>query len=115
MGKMEGLRRKFVHLTVIGNYSLPRNKGILFRFPMDAKLASELNKGGKITSGLKNVTDDMKTKNKKQRSGLVKAKSKGGSNIARTTPVLEKQGKKWVIEGQVGKRILLNFNFRWFR
>jgi len=73
-------------------------------------LFAELNKGEGVTSGLKKVTDDMKThKNPALReSGAVPAKAKSGSPKPTKTfgapvatskpPKFELEGKKWAVE-----------------
>jgi len=73
-------------------------------------LFAELNKGEGVTSGLKKVTDDMKThKNPALReSGAVPAKAKSGSPKPAKTfgapvatskpPKFELEGKKWAVE-----------------
>ncbi|KAL8168172.1 hypothetical protein V2J09_009674 [Rumex salicifolius] len=72
----------------------------------------EINSGG-VTSGLKKVTADMKTKNHTNRSGVVSA---GGKEPRKTTaafsktgpPKLELQmGRKWVVENHIGKKDLV--------
>jgi len=72
--------------------------------------------GDAATSGLKRVTDDMKTKNRADRSGVVvpvSAPSKGGAAAgagkagvaARGPPRFELEaGRKWVVENQTGNR-----------
>ncbi|KAJ3672854.1 hypothetical protein LUZ60_006228 [Juncus effusus] len=68
-----------------------------------------------VTAGLKKVTDDMKTKNRADRTGVVniptekgKASLKAGSFSFKTgPPKMELQmGRKWVVENQVGKKSL---------
>ncbi|WIA37219.1 hypothetical protein OEZ86_014170 [Tetradesmus obliquus] len=76
-----------------------------------------LQQGASVTSGLRRVTDDMKAKNRADRSGAVPAavSSAGGARqqpaaaAAPTKPprlVLE-QERKWVVEWQVGQKELL--------
>jgi adenylyl cyclase-associated protein len=72
-----------------------------------AGLFAELNKGGAVTSGLKKVTNDMKTKNrpKGEGDGLVKEVKKNEKVVAPTKPpVLELDGAKWKVEYQVNNR-----------
>ncbi|KAI3423920.1 hypothetical protein D9Q98_009754 [Chlorella vulgaris] len=79
-----------------------------------AALFSELNKGDSVTSGLKRVTDDMKTKNRAERSGTVPAGPAApaaaaaqpkAAAAATKPPRLEcEQGRKWVVENQVSNR-----------
>eukprot|EP00898_Chlorokybus_atmophyticus_P006762 jgi/Chlat1/7087/Chrsp57S06779 len=75
---------------------------------------AELNKGESVTSGLRKVTDDMKTKNRSDRSGAVPS-TVAAASIATTattvnastmrSPVLELQGgRKWVVEHHVDNR-----------
>eukprot|EP00252_Welwitschia_mirabilis_P011087 TRINITY_DN24922_c0_g1_i1.p1 TRINITY_DN24922_c0_g1~~TRINITY_DN24922_c0_g1_i1.p1 ORF type:complete len:484 (+),score=108.89 TRINITY_DN24922_c0_g1_i1:371-1822(+) len=74
----------------------------------------EISKGEAITSGLRKVSDDMKTKNRTDKSGVipvgnVKEKSvTSGSSFSKTGPPrLELQmGRKWVVENQIGKKDL---------
>ncbi|DBA84277.1 TPA: hypothetical protein ACH3X2_006334 [Trebouxia sp. C0005] len=79
---------------------------------------SELNKGGNVTSGLKKVTDDMKTKNRADRSGAVPSSAPSSStttNKATATkapvqapPKLELVlGRKWSIENHTDNRSLI--------
>ena len=74
---------------------------------------NELNKGEAITSGLRKVTDDMKAKNRTDRSGVVAANAakpagSGGAKPAAAAsaavkpPKLALEGKKWAVENQVG-------------
>ncbi|XP_062520558.1 adenylyl cyclase-associated protein 1-like [Corticium candelabrum] len=79
-------------------------------------LFAELNKGSAITSGLKKVTKDQMThKNPALRgSSVVKAADKPTVTTASTDkkpaaqvqaqPVLKLQGKKWIVEHQVGNK-----------
>jgi len=67
-----------------------------------------------VTGGLRKVTDDMKTKNRTDRSGAVPAAAKppaaavptaraAGGAKPRGPPRLELEGgRKWVVENQVG-------------
>eukprot|EP00297_Palpitomonas_bilix_P007956 CAMPEP_0113879000 /NCGR_PEP_ID=MMETSP0780_2-20120614/6991_1 /TAXON_ID=652834 /ORGANISM="Palpitomonas bilix" /LENGTH=475 /DNA_ID=CAMNT_0000865525 /DNA_START=21 /DNA_END=1448 /DNA_ORIENTATION=- /assembly_acc=CAM_ASM_000599 len=71
-------------------------------------LFAELNKGGAITKGLKKVTDDMKAKNRADRSGVVSELPKktpvstaSGKRAPAKPPRFEKEGNKWYIENQV--------------
>ncbi|EPS61598.1 adenylyl cyclase-associated protein [Genlisea aurea] len=78
-----------------------------------AAVFQEINSGKGVTSGLRKVTDDMKTKNQVDRSFLVTASdqksvapkpafSKAGP------PKLELQmGRKWMVENQVGRSNLV--------
>jgi len=81
-----------------------------------SKLFAELNKGEGITGGLKKVTNDMKTKNRKpeERSSIVKAEDaekhkKGesgpkGAKVVQKPPKLALEGNKWVVEYQQGQK-----------
>merc|ERR1712063_114210 len=74
--------------------------------PDVSALFSELNKGTAISSGLKKVTADMKTKNRdpKERSAVVKAVPKKtvsrSKPVKRGTPKFALEGNKWVCEFQ---------------
>ncbi|KAG6382530.1 hypothetical protein SASPL_157799 [Salvia splendens] len=74
---------------------------------------AELNSGKPVTSGLKKVTADMKTKNRADRSGIVTAPEKGtragSSSFSKSgPPKLELQmGRKWVVENQIGRNNLV--------
>eukprot|EP00958_Prasinococcus_capsulatus_P000551 scaffold48_cov395-Prasinococcus_capsulatus_cf.AAC.4 len=79
---------------------------------MNALLA-DLNKGSGATAGLRKVTDDMKAKNRTDRTGAVKASDVKSTSSSATTSVATKtmppklelqQGRKWIIEHQVGNR-----------
>jgi len=82
----------------------------------DASMADVFNaiNAGNVTSGLKKVTDDMKAKNRKDRSGLVsgevgsskKAVVKG-SKVNLGPPKFELQDKKWIVENQDGNKELV--------
>ncbi|CAN4112354.1 unnamed protein product [Withania somnifera] len=73
----------------------------------------EINSGKSVTSGLRKVTDDMKTKNRADRTGVVNAGVKearmSSPSVAKTgPPKLELQmGRKWVVENQVGVKNLV--------
>lgn len=77
----------------------------------------EISRGESVTAGLKKVTDEMKTKNRPDRSGSVpvsagKEKDKSGTSghsFSKTgPPKLELQmGRKWVVENQIGKKNLV--------
>lgn len=66
-----------------------------------------------VTAGLKRVTDDMKTKNKTDRTGVVTSAEKesrtGSFSFSKAgPPKLELQmGRKWAVENQVGKKNLI--------
>ncbi|KAL6637009.1 hypothetical protein ACP70R_024581 [Stipagrostis hirtigluma subsp. patula] len=72
-----------------------------------------------VTAGLRKVTDDMKTKNRADRSGVVsstaaapaaspeKSSRSGSFSFKSGPPKLELQmGRKWVVENQIGKKNL---------
>ncbi|KAL7118789.1 hypothetical protein ACP275_02G023500 [Erythranthe tilingii] len=73
----------------------------------------EINSGKPVTSGLRKVTDDMKTKNRADRSGVVAAAEKEGRTGSPAfskvgPPKLELQmGRKWVVENQIGRNNLV--------
>ena len=76
----------------------------------------ELNKGEAITSGLRKVTDDMKSKNRADRSGLVASGDSSGPTVAAKqvakpvaakTPKFALDGKKWAVEHQVGNKTIV--------
>lgn len=83
-----------------------------------ASLLTALNQGDSVTSGLKKVSDDMKTKNRTDRTGVVPGNqategSKSSSSkappsaVIGKTPRLELEGgRKWVIEHHTGNRDL---------
>ncbi|XP_051132753.1 cyclase-associated protein 1-like [Andrographis paniculata] len=70
---------------------------------------------GNVTSGLRKVTDDMKTKNRKDRTGAVpvsekqtSASSSSSSKPKTGPPKLELQmGRKWVVENQIEQKNLV--------
>ncbi|XP_034681769.1 cyclase-associated protein 1 [Vitis riparia] len=78
-----------------------------------AAVFQEINSGKPATSGLRKVTDDMKTKNRADRSGVVGAGQKEGrvsspSFSKAGPPKLELQmGRKWVVENQIGRKNLV--------
>lgn len=75
---------------------------------------AQLSKGEDVTSGLRRVTDDMKTKNRTDRSGAVpavapkpKPAAAAATGAAAKPPIFElQQARKWVIENQVDNRQL---------
>ncbi|KAG2432042.1 hypothetical protein HYH02_013112 [Chlamydomonas schloesseri] len=86
------------------------------------KLFAELSKGEAITSGLRKVTDDMKAKNRPDRSGAVPGSSaatapssssatppsgKAAAAAPSGPPKLELQGIKWSVENWVGRQDLV--------
>lgn len=78
-------------------------------------LFGELNKGEAVTSGLRKVTDDMKAKNRTDRTGAVPSNAGSSSapppNLAAGVkpagpPKFELAGKKWAVENQSGAKDL---------
>ncbi|KAK4759818.1 hypothetical protein SAY87_022949 [Trapa incisa] len=73
----------------------------------------EISSGKPVTAGLRKVTDDMKSKNRTDRSGVVSAGEKesrtSSPSFSKTAPPkLELQaGRKWVVENQIGKKNLV--------
>lgn len=63
-------------------------------------LLAALNKGEGITTGLKKVTSDMKTKNRTDRSGVVTAKAPVAkkTQAPKQPPKIALEGSKWVVE-----------------
>ncbi|EEF50868.1 cyclase-associated protein 1 [Ricinus communis] len=78
-----------------------------------AAVFQEINSNKSVTSGLKKVTDDMKTKNHADRTGVVGVSDKGGRTSSPSfskagPPKLELQmGRKWVVENQIGRKNLV--------
>lgn len=75
----------------------------------------EISSGKSVTAGLRKVTDDMKTKNRADRTGTVGATERGGhasspspSSSKVGPPKLELQmGRKWAVENQIGRKDLV--------
>ncbi|KAK4835748.1 hypothetical protein QYF36_014031 [Acer negundo] len=73
----------------------------------------EISSGKPVTAGLRKVTDDMKAKNRADRTGVVAASKKEGRTASPSfskvgPPKLELQmGRKWVVENQIGKKNLV--------
>ncbi|OAY79814.1 Cyclase-associated protein 1, partial [Ananas comosus] len=73
----------------------------------------EISSGKSVTAGLRKVTDDMKSKNRSDKAGIVSASEKetvsGRSSISkRSTPKFELQmGRKWAVENQIGEKNLV--------
>ncbi|CAI9764383.1 unnamed protein product [Fraxinus pennsylvanica] len=77
-----------------------------------AAVFQEINSGKSVTSGLRKVTNDMKTKNRADRTGVVSVAEKGNggapSLLKAGPPKFELQmGRKWVVENQIGQKNLL--------
>ncbi|KAK4437771.1 Cyclase-associated protein 1 [Sesamum alatum] len=74
---------------------------------------AEINSGKPVTSGLRKVTADMKSKNRADRSGVVSLPEKEGRApppaISKTgPPKFELQmGRKWAVENQIGQNNLV--------
>ncbi|CAL9021973.1 unnamed protein product [Prunus brigantina] len=73
----------------------------------------EINSGKPVTTGLRKVTDDMKTKNRADRTGIVGTQEKESHTSSPSfskagPPKLELQmGRKWAVEKQIGKKDLV--------
>ncbi|KAF3638308.1 Cyclase-associated protein 1 [Capsicum annuum] len=78
-----------------------------------AAVFDEINSGKPVTTGLRKVTDDMKTKNRADRTGVISAGEKEGrlsspSFSKAGPPKLELQmGRKWMVENQIGRKNLV--------
>ncbi|GAV69985.1 Pkinase domain-containing protein/CAP_N domain-containing protein/CAP_C domain-containing protein [Cephalotus follicularis] len=78
-----------------------------------AAVFQEISSGKPVTSCLRKVTDDMKTKNRADRSGVVgtiekESRASGPSFSRAAPPKLELQmGRKWVVENQIGSKSLV--------
>ncbi|CAA2996304.1 cyclase-associated 1-like [Olea europaea subsp. europaea] len=78
-----------------------------------AAVFQEINSAKSVKSGLRNVIDDMKAKNRVDKTGIVNAGAKEGrfsspyfSKVG--PPKLELQmGRKWMVENQIGKKNLV--------
>ncbi|XP_019165421.1 PREDICTED: cyclase-associated protein 1-like [Ipomoea nil] len=74
---------------------------------------AEINSGKPVTSGLRKVTDDMKSKNRADRTSIVGDRGKEGSakkafSSKTGNPKLELQmGRKWVVEYQIDEKNLV--------
>ncbi|KAF6156563.1 hypothetical protein GIB67_000028 [Kingdonia uniflora] len=72
-----------------------------------------ISSGETVTAGLRKVTDDMKSKNRTDKTGIVAASGKetrtGSSSFSKTRPPkLELQmGRKWGVENQIGRKNLV--------
>lgn len=68
---------------------------------------------GNVTSGLRKVTDDMKTKNRTNRTGVVGASEKESHASPRVPPKAGppkfelQMGRKWVVENQIERKDLV--------
>ncbi|CAK9142975.1 unnamed protein product [Ilex paraguariensis] len=72
----------------------------------------EISSGKPVTAGLRKVTNDMKTKNRADRTSVVAVGEKGHVNSPSFSkagpPKLELQmGRKWVVENQIGRKNLV--------
>ncbi|CAK9315882.1 unnamed protein product [Citrullus colocynthis] len=80
-----------------------------------AAVFQEISSGKSVTEGLRKVTDDMKTKNRAERTGVVNANEIVHKNlpslsksVVAPNPKFELQmGRKWAIENQIGKKDLV--------
>ncbi|KAL3682851.1 hypothetical protein R1sor_000873 [Riccia sorocarpa] len=80
-----------------------------------SKVFEQISRGTDVTKGLRPVTDDMKTKNRSDRTGAVPAVTKKEKATAAISvkpeakkPVLELQlGRKWVVENHEGNREII--------
>ncbi|KAA0036607.1 hypothetical protein IC582_001643 [Cucumis melo] len=80
-----------------------------------AAVFQEISSGKSVTGGLRKVTDDMKTKNRAERTGIVNTNEIGHRNspsvskpVVAPNPKFELQmGRKWAIEHQIGKKDLV--------
>lgn len=78
-----------------------------------AAVFQEINSGKPVTTGLRKVTADMKTKNRSDRSGVVSLPEKEGRAATPAfskagPPKLELQmGRKWMVENQIGRNNLV--------
>ncbi|XP_043713653.1 cyclase-associated protein 1 [Telopea speciosissima] len=78
-----------------------------------AAVFQEINSGKPVTSGLKKVSDDMKTKNRADRTGIISSSDKAARSSSPSfskagPPKLELQmGRKWVVENQIGRKNLI--------
>uniref|UniRef100_A0A5B6ZVJ6 Adenylyl cyclase-associated protein n=1 Tax=Davidia involucrata TaxID=16924 RepID=A0A5B6ZVJ6_DAVIN len=76
-----------------------------------AAVFQEINSGKPVTEGLRKVTNDMKTKNRVDRTGTVGASEKGRVSSPSFSkagpPKLELQVRKWVVENQIGRKNLV--------
>ncbi|KAJ6310663.1 hypothetical protein OIU76_015394 [Salix suchowensis] len=78
-----------------------------------AAVFQEISSGKSVTAGLKKVTNDMKAKNRSDRTGIVAVAAKEGRAGAPSfskagPPKLELQmGRKWAVENQIGKKNLV--------
>ncbi|KAJ4966346.1 hypothetical protein NE237_018195 [Protea cynaroides] len=73
----------------------------------------EISGGKSVTAGLRKVTDDMKAKNRADRTGVVSSSEKearvGSPSVSKARPpIMELQmGRKWVVENQIGSKNLV--------
>ncbi|KAL4180568.1 hypothetical protein AMTRI_Chr13g92730 [Amborella trichopoda] len=79
-----------------------------------AAVFQEISSSESVTSGLRKVTDNMKSKNRADRTGIVGASGKetgrsGSPSFSKAgPPKLELQmGRKWAVENQIGKKNLV--------
>ncbi|KAF8409954.1 hypothetical protein HHK36_002473 [Tetracentron sinense] len=78
-----------------------------------AAVFQEIGSGKSVTTGLRKVTNDMKTKNRADRTGIVGVSEKESRSSSHSfskagPPKLELQmGRKWVVENQIGRKNLV--------
>jgi len=78
--------------------------------PDMSNVFKSISKGEGVTSGLRKVTDDMKAKNRKDKTSVVPAsvtkevKKEATKEVAKKPPKLTLEGSKWVVEYQVGNK-----------
>ncbi|XP_010254869.1 PREDICTED: cyclase-associated protein 1-like [Nelumbo nucifera] len=78
-----------------------------------AAVFREINSGKPVTADLRKVTDDMKTKNRANRTSIVGSSEKDARTSSPSfskagPPKLELQmGRKWVVENQIGRKNLV--------
>ncbi|KAF5180273.1 Cyclase-associated protein [Thalictrum thalictroides] len=78
-----------------------------------AAVFQEISSGKPVTSGLRKITDDMKTKNRSDKTGVVNASGKetrtSSTSFSKAgPPKLELQmGRKWAVENQIGRKELV--------
>jgi len=93
----------------------PVDFGTTSAAPDMSGIFSAISKGEGVTSGLKKVTDDMKTKNRTDKVSVVPAVApKGGASATKAPketatkpPKFALEGNKWVVEYQVNNRNLV--------
>ncbi|PIA55712.1 hypothetical protein AQUCO_00700194v1 [Aquilegia coerulea] len=78
-----------------------------------AAVFQEISSGKPVTSGLRKITDDMKTKNRSDKTGVVNV---SGKETRTSSPVFSKagppklelqMGRKWAVENQIARKDLV--------